>query len=71
MTGVQTCALPISLVERDALYDKDPAELTDEDGMRLGELEGVVGEEGGYEAESDAAILLTAWALSPASMNAR
>ncbi len=47
-----------ALAERDALYDKDPADLTDEDGMRLGELEGVVGEEGGYEAESDAAILL-------------
>jgi ATPase subunit of ABC transporter with duplicated ATPase domains len=26
--------------------------------MRLGELEGIVGDEGGYEAESDAAILL-------------
>ena len=26
--------------------------LTDEDGMRLGELEGIVGEEGGYTAES-------------------
>ena len=47
-----------ALAERDALYEKDPADLTDEDGMRLGELEGVVGEEGGYEAESDAAILL-------------
>lgn len=45
-----------ALLERDALYSK--AELTDEDGMRLGELEGIVGEEGGYEAESDAAILL-------------
>ncbi|MCX6612779.1 MAG: ATP-binding cassette domain-containing protein [Acidobacteria bacterium] len=47
-----------ALTERDALYDKDPATLTDDDGMRLGELEGVVGEEGGYTAESDAAILL-------------
>src|SRR4029450_7368340 len=27
-------------------------------GMRLGELEGIVGEEGGYTAETDAAILL-------------
>ena len=34
-------------------------ELTDsDDGMRLGELEGIVGEEDGYTAESDAAILL-------------
>ena len=30
----------------------------DDDGMRLGELEGIVGEEDGYSAESDAAILL-------------
>jgi ATPase subunit of ABC transporter with duplicated ATPase domains len=45
-----------ALEERDRLYDK--ADMTDEDGMRLGELEGIVGEEDGYSAESDAAILL-------------
>ena len=45
-----------ALSERDAIYEK--TELTDEDGMRLGELEGIVGEEDGYTAESDAAILL-------------
>jgi ATPase subunit of ABC transporter with duplicated ATPase domains len=45
-----------ALSEREALYSK--AELTDEDGMRLGELEGIVAEEDGYTAESDAAILL-------------
>jgi ATPase subunit of ABC transporter with duplicated ATPase domains len=45
-----------AMEERDAIYSK--AELTDEDGMRLGELEGIVGEEDGYTAESDAAILL-------------
>ena len=45
-----------ALQEREDLYSKH--ELTDEDGMRLGELEGIVGEEGGYTAESDAAILL-------------
>ena len=45
-----------ALEEREALYSK--AELTDEDGMRLGELEGVVAEEDGYSAESDAAVLL-------------
>ncbi len=45
-----------ALEERDKLYEKP--ELTDEDGMRLGELEGVVAEEDGYTAESDAAILL-------------
>ena len=45
-----------ALEERDKIYEK--SELTDEDGMRLGELEGIVGEEDGYTAESDAAILL-------------
>jgi ATPase subunit of ABC transporter with duplicated ATPase domains len=47
-----------TLQERDALYAKPHEELTDADGMRLGELEGIVGEEGGYTAEADAAILL-------------
>src|SRR5579871_2662291 len=47
-----------ALVERDALYAKPHEQLTDDDGMRLGELEGIVGEEGGYTAESDAAVLL-------------
>ncbi|MBX6359995.1 ABC-F family ATP-binding cassette domain-containing protein [Pseudacidobacterium ailaaui] len=49
-------ALWAAMEERDAIYSKP--ELTDEDGMRLGELEGIVGEEDGYTAESDAAILL-------------
>jgi ATPase subunit of ABC transporter with duplicated ATPase domains len=42
--------------ERDKIYAKP--EITNADGMRLGELEGIVGEEDGYTAESDAAILL-------------
>src|SRR5512145_2119407 len=33
-------------------------EISDEDGVRLAELEGVIGEEDGYSAESDAAELL-------------
>jgi ATPase subunit of ABC transporter with duplicated ATPase domains len=45
-----------AMQERDAIYEKH--EMTDEDGMKLGELEGIVGEEDGYSAESDAAILL-------------
>src|SRR5688500_18893324 len=45
-----------ALQERDALYTK--SDLSNEDGMRLGELEGIVGEEDGYTAESDAAVLL-------------
>jgi ATPase subunit of ABC transporter with duplicated ATPase domains len=47
-----------ALEERDKLYSKPHDALTDADGMRLGELEGIVGEEGGYTAEADAAILL-------------
>jgi ATPase subunit of ABC transporter with duplicated ATPase domains len=47
-----------ALQERDALYEKPHEQLTDADGMRLGELEGIVGEEGGYTAESDAGALL-------------
>src|SRR6476660_3756017 len=47
-----------TLQEREMLYAKPHDELTDADGMRLGELEGIVGEEGGYTAEADAAILL-------------
>jgi len=45
-----------ALEERETLYSKE--DLTDEDGMRLGELEGIVAEEDGYTAESDAAVLL-------------
>ena len=45
-----------ALAERDALYAR--ADMSNEDGMRLGELEGIVGEEDGYSAESDAAVLL-------------
>ena len=45
-----------AMEERDRIHAK--AELTDEDGMKLGELEGIVGEEDGYTAETDAAILL-------------
>ena len=47
-----------ALQERDALYAKPHEDLTDADGMRLGELEGIVGEEGGYTSEADAGILL-------------
>jgi ATPase subunit of ABC transporter with duplicated ATPase domains len=45
-----------ALSERDRIYEKP--EMTDEDGMRLGELEGIIGDEDGYTAEADAAILL-------------
>ncbi len=45
------------LHEREAIYAKE--DFTEEDGMRAGELEGEFGEMGGYEAESNAATLLS------------
>src|SRR5882757_2395151 len=45
-----------AMEEREQIYSKP--DMTDADGMRLGELEGVVAEEDGYTAEADAAILL-------------
>jgi ATPase subunit of ABC transporter with duplicated ATPase domains len=43
--------------EREKIYAK--ADFSEEDGMRAGELEGEFGEMGGYEAESNAASLLS------------
>src|ERR1044071_9884665 len=57
-----------ALEERETLYAK--TEMTDAEGMRLGELEGVVGEEDGYSAESDAAILLQGLDI-PESLHSR
>jgi ATPase subunit of ABC transporter with duplicated ATPase domains len=48
-------ALWKALCERDALYEQ---EMTDEVGMKLGELEERIAEEDGYSAESDAESLL-------------
>jgi ATPase subunit of ABC transporter with duplicated ATPase domains len=45
-----------ALEERDTLYE---VEMTDEVGMRLGDLEGIIAEEDGYSAESDAEVLLS------------
>ena len=42
--------------EREKIYSK--ADITDEEGMRVAELEGEFAEMGGYEAESEAATLL-------------
>jgi len=47
-----------ALQEREALHAKPYDQLTDKEGMYLGELEGIVGDEDGYTAESDAAVLL-------------
>src|SRR5579864_4535261 len=46
-----------ALQEREKFY-ANQHEWTDEDGMRLGELEGIVGDQGGYTAEADAGTLL-------------
>lgn len=45
-----------ALQEREALYS---VEMTDDVGMRLGDLEGIIAEENGYSAESDAEVLLS------------
>ncbi len=45
------------MAEREALYAK--TEFTEEDGIRSGELEAKLGEMNGYEAESEAAVLLS------------
>lgn len=46
--------------ERDALYEQ---EMTDEIGMRLGEIEEIIADEDGYTAESEAEMLLTGMAV--------
>jgi ATPase subunit of ABC transporter with duplicated ATPase domains len=45
-----------ALKERDKLYDM---EMTDEIGMQLGDLEGIIAEEDGYSADANAEVLLT------------
>ncbi len=50
-----------ALQERDRLYSE---EMTDEVGIRLGELEEVIAEENGYSAESEAEELLTGMGIA-------
>ena len=45
-----------ALLEREKLYEE---EMTDEVGMRLGDLEGIIAEEDGYSAEANAEELLS------------
>lgn len=49
------------MLERDGLY---ALEMTDEVGMRLGDIEGVIAEENGYCAEADAETLLMGMGVS-------
>tara|TARA_R110002072_G_scaffold276051_1_gene437378 strand:- start:106866 stop:108458 length:1593 start_codon:yes stop_codon:yes gene_type:complete len=51
--------------EKDELYAKDP--FTDEDGLRTAELESEFAEMNGWEAESDAAIMLSGLGLDESS----
>ena len=55
-----------TLSERDRLYEKE--EMTDDDGIRLGELEEIVNDEDGYNAESDAEMLLVGMGI-PAELH--
>jgi ATPase subunit of ABC transporter with duplicated ATPase domains len=54
--------------ERDAIYARP--ELSEEDGNRVGELEAEFGELGGYEAESEASVLLSGLGI-PAELGDR
>lgn len=49
-----------ALIERDQLYEM---EMSDDVGMRLGEIEGIIAEEDGYSAESNAEVLLSGMGL--------
>jgi len=50
------------MAERDALYAK--TDFSEKDGIRSGELEVIFGEMNGYEAESEAAVLLNGLGIS-------
>lgn len=50
-----------ALQERDSLYE---VEMSDDVGMRLGELEGIIAEENGYSADSDAEVFLAGMGIS-------
>jgi ATPase subunit of ABC transporter with duplicated ATPase domains len=52
------------MAEKDALYSKTP--FSDEDGMRVSELEGEFSEAGGWNAEADAAKLLNGLGIEEA-----
>lgn len=55
-----------ALQERDHLYEE---EMTDEVGMRLGELEGIIAEEDGYSADTNAEQLLLGMGIPYESFN--
>src|SRR5688572_7114610 len=55
-----------AMQERDRIYAKGE-KMSDEDGMKAGELEGVVAEEDGYSAEANAAMLLSGLGIAESS----
>lgn len=55
--------------EREALYAK--ADFTEEDGVRSGELEAEFGEMNGYEAESEASVLLSGLGITEEYLHRR
>jgi len=55
-----------AMEERNALYEQ---EMTDEIGMRLGDLEGIIAEEDGYSADSNAELLLTGMGIPHELLN--
>lgn len=52
-----------AFTERDRLYE---VEMTDDVGMKLGELEGIIAEEDGYSAESNAEVILSGMGIDHA-----
>lgn len=52
-----------AMQERDNLYH---VEMTDDVGMRLGDLEGIIAEENGYSAEAEAEVLLSGMGIPQA-----
>ena len=57
------------MTEREAIYAK--ADFTEEDGVRFGELEAEFAEMNGYEAESEAAVLLSGLGIPRSSAISR
>lgn len=55
-----------ALKERDSLYE---VEMSDDIGMRLGELEGIIAEEDGYSAESNAEVFLAGMGIPHEYLN--
>lgn len=53
-----------AMVDKEVIYAKGD-DITEDDGVLLGELEGIVAEEDGYSAEANAAVLLEGLGIGP------